>query len=196
MAARCRCRADGALAGRRTNVLFVGRLSPNKEQEDLIFAFAKLRALDPSARLILVGTSVTTNDLYLECLQELCVELGVGDAVEFTGHVSDEQLAAYYRTAHLFWSMSEHEGFCVPLVEAMWFDVPVLAFASSAIPETMGNAGLLFFGKQDPAGLAAQALELARDPATRWRIIEGQRERRKAFLSDAVLPGCSRWWRG
>lgn len=179
------------LADGRTNILFVGRLSPNKRQEDLIFCFSKLRELDPSARLILVGTAVTTDDLYLACLQQLCAELGVEDGVEFSGHVTESQLVAYYRTAHLFWSMSEHEGFCVPLIEAMWFDVPVLAYASSAVPETMATAGVLFATKDDPTGLAGRAFQLARDRGSRTAIIAGQQERRRAFLPEAVEKSLS-----
>jgi glycosyltransferase involved in cell wall biosynthesis/ADP-heptose:LPS heptosyltransferase len=169
----------------RTNVLFVGRLSPQKKQEDLIAAFARLLKRDASARLLLVGTSVTGDDLYLKCLEELCGELGVRHAVEFAGHVTDEQLVAYYRTAHLFWSMSEHEGFCVPLVEAMWFDTPVLAYDGSAISETLGGAGRVFATK-DPEQVAAEASELLRDDTERRRVLDGQRARRTAFLEAPV----------
>jgi ADP-heptose:LPS heptosyltransferase/glycosyltransferase involved in cell wall biosynthesis len=176
----------------RTNILFVGRLSPNKKQEDLIFAFSKLRALDPSARLILVGTPVVTDDLYLACLRQLCTELDMADSVEFTGHVTESQLVAYYRTAHLFWSMSEHEGFCVPLIEAMWYDVPVLAYASSAVPETMATSGALFTTKDDATALAARALQLTRDPESRRAIITSQKQRRCAFIPSAVEKSLSR----
>jgi ADP-heptose:LPS heptosyltransferase/glycosyltransferase involved in cell wall biosynthesis len=170
----------------RINVLFVGRLSPNKKQEDLILAFSRLRERCAGARLFLVGSSIAADDLYLECLRQLCTELHVDDAVEFVGHVSEEQLAAYYRTAHLFWCMSEHEGFCVPVIEAMWFDVPVFAFASSAIPETLAGAGCLFSSKQDFSGLAAQARQLACDVDVRRQVIEGQRVRRTEFLEQSV----------
>lgn len=172
----------------RTNILFVGRIIPNKKQEDLIYAFSRLRALDPHARLLLVGGAVTTEDFYLACLRRLCQELNLGDSVEFSGHVSDEQLAAYYRTGHLFWSMSEHEGFCIPLIEAMWFDVPVLAYASSAVPETLNGSGEVFTRKDEVDALAERALMLARDAKTRNPIIEAQRARRAAFLETAVAP--------
>lgn len=181
---------DAALMARlqdgRTNVLFVGRIIPNKKQEDLIYAFARLRERDPTARLLLVGMSVTSDDLYLACLKELCRELDLVDAVDFCGYASDEELVAYYRTAHLFWSMSEHEGFCIPLVEAMWFDVPVFAFGSSAVPETLEGAGEIFFDKEDFGALAARAHDLARDPAVRREVILRQRARRNAFLAEPV----------
>jgi glycosyltransferase involved in cell wall biosynthesis len=102
--------------------------------------------------------------------------------------VDDEQLAAYYRTAHLFWSMSEHEGFCVPLIESMWFDIPIFAFKASAVPETLGDAGFMFSRKDDLAGLAAFAYALVTDSALREKLIRAQRTRRLEFLPDKVLP--------
>jgi glycosyltransferase involved in cell wall biosynthesis/ADP-heptose:LPS heptosyltransferase len=182
---------DAALMERlqdgRTNVLFVGRLSPHKRHEDLIYAFSKFRGLDPSARLILVGTPVVRDDFYFACLERLCEKLGLQNAVEFSGHVSDEALLAYYRTAHLFWSMSEHEGFCIPLIEAMWFDMPVFAYASSAVPETMGGFGRMFSSKADFNALAEQAFRLARDSAIRAEVIAGQQTRRAVFLESRVV---------
>ena len=106
-----------------------------------------------------------------------------------TGSISQEQLTAYYRTAHLFWSMSEHEGFCVPLIEAMWFDIPVLAFASSAIPETLAEAALMFTDKQDLAEVAALAHIVATDgdaaPAGHPGAKTSARQR---FLPQEVVP--------
>ncbi len=181
---------DPALMARlqdgRTNVLFVGRIIPNKKQEDLICAFARLREIDPRARLLLVGVPVTEDDYYLACLRQLARDLEVADHVEFCGHVRDDELAAYYRTAHLFWSMSEHEGFCVPLIEAMWFDVPVLAFAAAAVPETLGGAGRSFAQKDDFAAIAAEARRLVYDAAARNEVIAGQRQRREAYLPESV----------
>ena len=97
---------------------------------------------------------------------------------------TEAQLAAYYRTSHLYWSMSEHEGFGVPLIEAMWFDVPVLAFKSSAIPETLGEAGLMLNDKSNLAEAAALARIIVRDSAIRAHIIRRQRERRVHFLPN------------
>jgi glycosyltransferase involved in cell wall biosynthesis len=174
------------LSDGRTNVLFVGRISPHKKQEDLIYAFSKLREMDHTARLILVGAPLTTNDLYFACLKQFSDELGITDSVEFAGRVSDPELAAYYRCAHLFWSMSEHEGFCVPLIEAMWFDVPVYAFSGSAVTETLGSSGVLFSSKDDMMILATQALDLARNAPIRRKVIDSQRRRRSEFLPEAV----------
>jgi glycosyltransferase involved in cell wall biosynthesis len=99
------------------------------------------------------------------------------------GQVSDAQLLAFYRTAHLFWSMSEHEGFCVPLIEAMWFDIPVLAYKSSAVPETLGKAGLMFTSKDDLVQVAALAKLLVKDKELRDKVIKPQQLRREAFTT-------------
>ena len=101
-----------------------------------------------------------------------------------TNRVSDSQLHAFYRTAHLFWSMSEHEGFCIPLIEAMWFDVPILAFKSSAVPETLGKAGLLFTNKDDFLSLAALAKILVKDEDIKYKVLAAQRRRRMAFTPN------------
>jgi glycosyltransferase involved in cell wall biosynthesis len=84
--------------------------------------------------------------------------------------------------------MSEHEGFCVPLIEAMWFDVPVLAFKSSAVPETLGEAALMFTSKKDLKSVAALARLVVKDPNLRAKVIRGQRRRRLSFLPAEVEP--------
>jgi glycosyltransferase involved in cell wall biosynthesis len=171
----------------RANLLFVGRFSPNKKQEDLIVAFAHYLQLDPTARLILVGKP-ESEDPYVNHLRDLITHFGLTDSVLLPGSIADAQLAAYYRTAHLFWSMSEHEGFCVPLIESMWFDIPILAFKSSAVPETLADAGLMFTDKNDMAGLAALAHLLVGDSALREKLIRAQQRRRLTYLPERVLP--------
>jgi glycosyltransferase involved in cell wall biosynthesis len=107
------------------------------------------------------------------------------DRFLFPGVVSDWELAAYYRTASVYISMSEHEGFCVPLLEAMAADVPVLAYASTAVPETLGGAGVVFEPKD--MEYAAELLgQLAFDPVVRARIIAGQRQRLAEFSDDRL----------
>jgi glycosyltransferase involved in cell wall biosynthesis len=107
------------------------------------------------------------------------------DRFLFTGPVPDEDLAAYYRTARVYISLSEHEGFCVPLLEAMSADVPVLAYSSTAVPDTLGGAGVQFEPKD--LEFAAELLaELAYNDDLRTRVIEGQRQRLAAF-GDARL---------
>lgn len=169
----------------RTNVLFVGRIAPNKKQNDLLQAFAHFRQLEPDARLVLIGKAEEA-DPYAKHVSEVICSLGLGDSVIMPGSVSDAQLAACYRTAHLFWSMSEHEGFCVPLVEAMWFDLPILAFGSSGIPETLGPAGLMFTSKEDLSMLAGLASLMIRDTGLRQKVIRAQRSKRAKYLPAEI----------
>jgi glycosyltransferase involved in cell wall biosynthesis len=171
----------------RTNILFVGRISPNKKQDDLVRAFQRFLVADPSARLILVGL-VENGDPYVGYLRGIIESSGLTESVILAGSVHDSQLAAYYRTAHLFWSMSEHEGFCVPLVEAMWFDIPIVAYRSTAVPETLGDAALMFTEKCDLEAVAAMAFLLATDRILRRRSISAQRRRRVQFLSEQIRP--------
>jgi len=159
--------------------LFVGRLAPNKCQHDVIGAFAAYRALyDPAARLSLVGGK--TSPLYRRALVQLADELGIGAAVELTDVVSFPALLAHYRAADVFVSMSEHEGFCVPLLEAMHFGVPVVARGTTAIPETVGDAGLLLpegeTGK-DPVVVATAVHRVLTDAALREQLVAAGRAR-------------------
>lgn len=165
----------------RVNILFVGRVVPNKRQDRLIRAFAAYRAIDPLARLIFVG-GFDQADPYYVSLDWMVDKFGLGEHVLFLGSIPEKSLQACYRTAHLFWSMSEHEGFGVPLIEAMWFDVPVLALKSSAVPETIGQAGVLFSDPMDDSRLAALARVLIADQDTRQRVLASQKERRTAFV--------------
>ncbi|MBI5686313.1 MAG: glycosyltransferase [Verrucomicrobia bacterium] len=169
----------------QTNLLFVGRLSPSKKQDDLLLAFKAYLDLDPKAELHLVGSG-GENDPYVAYLRYVARTLGLRERVDFAGLVNEAQLAAYYRTARLFWSMSEHEGFCVPLVEAMWHDVPVFAYKSSAVAETLGAGALLFTQKENVSEVAAAAWFLAEDAALRAKVIAAQRQRR-LFCSPAAV---------
>jgi glycosyltransferase involved in cell wall biosynthesis len=169
-----------------TNLLFVGRIAPNKCQHHLIQAFSSFLELDQCARLILAGYA-DTKDPYLHYLHRIIKERKLGNHVVVTNRVSHSILHALYRTAHLFWSMSEHEGFCIPLIEAMWFDVPILAFKSSAVPETLGKAGIIFTNKDDFFSLAALAKILVNDEDIKYKVLAAQRQRRKAFTPDVVL---------
>jgi glycosyltransferase involved in cell wall biosynthesis len=128
----------GELQDGRTNILFVGRFAPNKKQDDLIAAFAEYLRHDPEARLILVGRPEQA-DRYMTHVLNRITELDLAQSVLLPGTVDNAQLAAYYRTAHLFWSMSEHEGFCVPLIEAMF------QFSRSAAPPFRRHWGVRRF---------------------------------------------------
>lgn len=171
----------------RRNLLFVGRLAPNKKQDRLIDAYAHYRKLDPASRLILVGEG-RASDPYVYHVLNSIKRQKLEPFVEITGQVDDNALLAYYRTAHLYWSFSEHEGFGAPLIEAMWFDVPVLALNLTAVPETLNSASALFEPTSPLPELAARAFEMTHDPETRASIIEKQRRRRLAFIPSAVGP--------
>jgi glycosyltransferase involved in cell wall biosynthesis len=169
----------------KSNLLFVGRLAPNKRQEDLLESFAHYLMMDQKARLILVGYGDTNDPYYLHVMSTIN-RLRLTKHVIVAGQSTDAQLLAFYRTAHLFWSMSEHEGFCVPLIESMWFDIPILAFKSSAVPETLGKAGMMFTSKDNLIQVAALAKIIVKDEILRSKIISAQRQRRNDFLPDLV----------
>jgi len=183
-------RADAALMERlqdgRVNLLFVGRIAPNKKQDELVEAFAHYHQLDAHSRLIIAGAGRVSDPYYARLLR-LVAARGLSEHVIITGQITDAELLAYYRTAHLYWSLSEHEGFGVPLVEAMWFDVPVVAYRSAAVPETLGEAGLTFDRKDDLRDVAALAKLVTRDDETlRRRIIAAGRARREAFTPASL----------
>jgi len=155
-----------------TNILFVGRVIANKRIENLIRYFhAYQTSLNPRSRLLIVGAQ-SGFERYLASLHQLTVTLGTSH-VHFIGHVSDEELVAYYELADLFLCASEHEGFCVPLVEAFYKQVPVLAYAATAVPSTMDGAGVLF-DNPDPMRVAALMDAILSDAALQDRIVDEQ----------------------
>ena len=155
-----------------TNILFVGRIIPNKKIEDVIRGFHAYRTRhNPRARLLLVG-SHSGFELYFAMLQRFIAELGVRD-VHFLGHVSNEELAAAYEISDLFLCASEHEGFCVPLIEAFHVGIPVVAYAATAIPATLDGGGVLYYEK-DYARVAAAIDAILTNPELEDRILEGQ----------------------
>jgi glycosyltransferase involved in cell wall biosynthesis len=166
------------------NILFVGRIVPNKRIEDHIrLAELYKRYVDIYYRFIFVGRYDGV-PRYYDAIRALILQYRMlPERFLFTGAVTDDELAAYYRWADVYVSLSEHEGFCVPLVEAMAADVPVLAYAAGAVPDTLGGAGILF----DPKDLefaAEMTGTLVYDRALRSKVIAGQRKR----LRDFALP--------
>ncbi len=156
----------------RVNVLFVGRVIPSKKIEDVITFFAEYHRLyNPRSRLLIVG-SYWQFEQYHAMLQELIASTGIRD-VHLVGHVSNEELAAYYEVADVFLCASEHEGFCVPLVEAFYMGVPVIAFAAAAVPATMDGAGVLY-DRKDPVAVAALIDTVVRDRDFRAQLLDGQ----------------------
>ena len=126
-----------------TNILFTGRTAPNKKQEDVIAAFACYhKYLNLKSRLFIVGND-SGMEMYADRLRQYVKLLGIEEDVVFTGHIPFSQILAYYRLADVFLCMSDHEGFCVPLIEAMVFNTPVLAYRAAAVPETLGYAGII-----------------------------------------------------
>jgi glycosyltransferase involved in cell wall biosynthesis len=178
--------------------LFVGRLAPNKCQHDVIAAFAVYRrTFDRQARLALVGSPTPLE--YRQALQRMTDELEVSDAVEFPGSVPLSRLLAYYRAADVFVCMSEHEGFCVPILEAMEVGVPVVAFDAAAVPETVGAGGLLLQDK-DPVVVAQVVHDLVSDRGSRSSVVERGRSRARDFSLESTsrrfLVALSGWRRG
>jgi glycosyltransferase involved in cell wall biosynthesis len=162
----------GAFDDESVNVLFVGRVIPNKKIEDVIRFFdAYHRRHNPRSRLLIVG-SYGGFEQYHAMLQDFIARRGTCH-VHFTGHISNEELAAYYDVADVFLCASEHEGFCVPLVEAFYKEIPVLAFAATAVPATMDGAGILY-DRKDEAHVGALIAAVASDERLRAEIIDGQ----------------------
>ncbi len=163
----------------KKNILFVGRIAPNKKQEDIIKSFCLYnRYINPESRLFLVGAVVAT-EKYKEAIDSFIDSNGIKN-VYFSGHVSFPDILAYYRTADLFLCESEHEGFCVPLLEAMTFDVPVLAYDSCAVPYTLGNSGMVFTEKDHPVIAELMNLILT-DDGIREKMKQSQRKRLDDF---------------
>ncbi|MGH9063212.1 MAG: glycosyltransferase family 4 protein [Acidimicrobiales bacterium] len=184
-----------ARAGGGADLLFVGRIAPNKAQEDLVKALAAYRAVyDPRARLHLVGRAAA--DSYVDGLRRFVAGAGLADAVEIAdGGVSHEALCAYYQSADVFVGLSEHEGFCVPLLEAMHHRLPVVAYGAAAVPETLGEGGIVLATKH-PLTVAAAVHRLVDDPGLREavvaageaRLAEFALERSRVRLVRALAP--------
>src|SRR6476661_2679147 len=168
------------------NVLFVGRIVPNKRIEDHIrLAEAYKRYIDNYYRFIFVGRYDGLPRYYAQIRALISEYEMLPDRFWFTGPVPDEDLAAFYRWADVYVSLSEHEGFCVPLVEAMAADVPVLAYAAGAVPETLGGAGMLFAPKD--LEVAAELLaSVVYDRDVRNGVLAGQRRRLQDFSPDRI----------
>jgi L-malate glycosyltransferase len=185
-----RSRGDGLGA----RWLFVGRVAPNKAQHDVVKAFAWYRRVfDAEASLTLVG-GVSAGS-YWSALERFVDGLGLSGVVRLAGSVSDVELEGLYRSADVFVCLSEHEGFCVPLLEAMAHGVPVVALGAAAVPETLGDAGLVLGSKRP--GLVAEAVgRVMRDAGLRARLVGAGRRRLEHFslartrrtLLDALQP--------
>lgn len=166
------------------NIVFTGRVAPNKKHEDLIRSFyCYKKYINPKSRLFLVG-SYGINDRYYQKLAKYVEMLDLDD-VYFTGHIKFDEILGYYSIADVFLCLSEHEGFCVPLVEAMYFKVPIIAYDSCAVGETLGGAGLLMKEKS-PEMIAEAINKVITDKELREKILKNQVERLKYFEHDRI----------
>ena len=166
------------------NIIFTGRIFPNKKQEDIIHAFSVYKKkYNNNSRLFIVGSIGNQN--YYEALKKEAKDLNVEDSVVFTGRAPFSQYLAYYRVADLFLCMSAHEGFCIPIVEALFFKLPIVAINSTAIPDTLGGSGFLINNRD--AEVVAEAIDqILGDNELMQSILLGE-ERRLAELMPEVV---------
>ena len=163
---------------KKYSILFVGRVVPNKGHSDLIKTIYFLKKIIPNVKLILAGSFFPGMEQYIDELNRMVRYFRLTDDIVITGHLEEKKLIEHYRNADLFLCASHHEGFCVPLLEAMQFNVPVLAFHSntSAVKDTMGGAGI-GFEKMDHLRVAELAAKILTDPEIKKRVLENQSQR-------------------
>ena len=159
-------------------ILFIGRVTANKCQHDLVAAMAAVGRTHPTARLVIVGSAASES--YRRALDAYATRLGVAERVEFVGAVDDATLASHLATASVFVCLSEHEGFCVPVVEAMAAGVPVIAYRAAVLPETVAHAGIVL-GDKSPSTVATAIARILDDPVLRQYLIERGRLRAEDF---------------
>jgi glycosyltransferase involved in cell wall biosynthesis len=174
-----------ALSRRRPRILFVGRISPNKRQDELIRMISYYRAcIDPEAQLFLVGSYRDQPQYHARCVA-LRDALDLQSSVFFTGPVSTAALVAYYRRASVFLSLSEHEGFGVPLLEAMYLGLPVVAYDAAAVGETLDGGGIKLYRK-DLAEAAETCALVAERADLRERLVASGHRRVRDFDTEKV----------
>lgn len=172
-----------------TNILFVGRVSPHKKHEDLIriFNYYK-RNINPKSRLILAG-GVMEN--YCRHLEKFVEELELDDVI-FTRQISFSQLLALYKTASIFLCTSEHEGYCIPLIEAMVFGIPVIGYNAGAIGDTMGGSGILLEDKS-PVLVSKIINELENNKTIREHLLEHQNAYLETISEEKIFDLYKTW---
>ena len=163
---------------RGTQVLFVGRVAPNKAHHDLVAAVRTLRELHDDAHLHFVGTDGPPG--YRKVVETIVTHAGMRDHVTFHGSVSQEELVAHYLSADVFCCLSDHEGFCVPVIEAMHHGLPVVAFDCTAVGETVGDGGLLLKDK-NPLTVACALHRVGSDSGLAQRLRVAGHERAEFF---------------
>ena len=169
-----------------TRWLFVGRIAPNKCQHDVVAAFAIYRRLfDPKSTLTLIGSPSSYR--YLRAVQRLAADIGVSDSVDFVSNLGARQLVAHYGAADVLICLSEHEGFCVPLLESMALGLPVVAYGAGAVTETLAGSGVILESK-DPLEVAVRVQGLLGDEDLRSRNVEAGRVRAKELSLQSTGP--------
>ena len=166
------------------NIIFVGRIAKNKSQHDLIKIAQAYKKIDTNFKIYIIGS--TSDDLYKENLENIIRAQNLEKHVIFTGKISNLELYAYYRAANLFLCMSEHEGFGMPLVESMLLDLPIFAFNSSNIKNTLNGGGVLF-DEKSPNEIAATINILKNNPAFKREILNTQRQARKIYKHELIV---------
>lgn len=164
----------------RINILFVGRIVPNKKQNDLVEVLFHLQNYVSRPRLILAGGGFPNSKYEGELLRRI-ERLELQEDVYFTGKTTESVLMSCYQSADIFLSLSEHEGFGAPLIEAMWFDIPVLAYPAGGVPETMRDAPFLLPEHKDPDEIARLAAAVLLEDGIRNGILQYQRVNRERF---------------
>lgn len=165
-------------------VLFTGRIVPNKKLEDVIRAFFMYKKYyNKDAVLILIG-SYKEEDKYYQSLQAYINKINAQDIV-FTGHIRFDEILAYYRVADVFLCQSEHEGFCVPLVEAMYFGIPIVAYASTAIPGTLSGSGIVMDTKE-PLMVAGMINRVYTDKKLKEEVLLSEQKRLEDFAYKSI----------
>ena len=168
----------------RVNILFVGRIVPNKRIDELIkVVFYYKKYISPLVRLIVAGKTASLPK-YTRSLVRLADEFYLKpEEICFTGHIPDEDLFALYRASDVFLSLSEHEGFGLPFIESMVFDLPILAYSCTAVPFTLGGAGIQMHSK--PVDRVAELVHVvAQDDALKKNLRDGQRTRLEEYRSQ------------
>ena len=169
------------------NIVFVGRFAPNKGQMNLVRTFAYLqRHIQPDVRLIMVGKPQPEMQGYFQQVQRTIQELGVGQSVNLVLSATVQQLRAIYLAANVFLCLSEHEGFCVPLVEAMLHKIPIVALGRTAVPETLGQSGLLAEEMDEALFAEMVACVLQEEDTRRWLTLRAYERYKQCFSSAAV----------
>lgn len=166
------------------NFLFVGRVTPHKRQEDIIKVFYYYKLINPKSRLFLAG-SYEGCEIYSDYLKKLIQDLNLKD-VHLLGKISFNDLISYYKLADIFICMSEHEGFCVPILESMYFEVPIIAYKSTAIPFTLEDTGILVKEK-NYCEIAEMVNVLIEDEELRSTLVKKQKDRLENFKREKII---------